>query len=86
MGNKLVRVTDEAHEHALALGELTGKSIVTAVSAAIEQAYQEAFWASAARQVQDMKESDPAAWEAYRAEAREWEQADADLGDQDVPA
>jgi hypothetical protein len=81
----MLRLPTLAHERAVALAQLTGRSIGTVVSEAIDRAYREAFWQTVERQTGTTRDLDPAGWAQYQAEAAEWDEA-TDALDDDVPA
>ena len=69
-----IRVSRETHEQLRQLAAARKQPIGQVVAAAVERLDEEAFWTEAADALERLR-SDPAAWEAYEAEFREWEVA-----------
>ena len=83
----MLRLPTLAHERAVALAQLTGRSIGAVVSEAIDRAYREAFWATVERQTAHTREHEPVSWSQYQAEATEWDEATDSLDEaNDIPA
>jgi hypothetical protein len=69
-----IRVPRETHEQLRRLAAERKTPIGQVVAAAVRQFEQAAFWDQYEKDIEALR-ADPAAWEAYQAEIREWDAA-----------
>ena len=72
MASTSVRVSKETHDKIRDLAERTQKPMGDVIDTAIEQYRENQFWEETRRAYQRLRE-DPAAWNAYQNELKEWD-------------
>ena len=70
----MIRVPPDTHEQLRRLADARKEPIGRVVAAAVERLDEEQFW-SEVHAAYDLLRSEPAAWEEYQSEIREWDVA-----------